>query len=47
MLRFIMAITVLATITGCSGITFHTDIDNDVLSQEIGTYVKKRFAAVL
>ncbi|MEH6480494.1 MULTISPECIES: hypothetical protein [Pseudoalteromonas] len=42
MLRFIMAITVLATITGCSGMTYHTDIDNGVLSQEIGTYVNKR-----
>ena len=42
MLRFIAAITVLATITGCSGMTYHTDIDNGVLSQEIGTYVNKR-----
>ncbi|MBH0026378.1 hypothetical protein I6F53_05220 [Pseudoalteromonas sp. SWN29] len=42
MRSLIMAITVLATITGCSGITYHTDIDNDVLSQEIGTYVNKR-----
>ncbi len=42
MLRFIATITVLATITGCSSMTYHTDIDNGVLSQEIGTYVNKR-----
>ncbi len=42
MLRFITTITVLATITGCSSMTYHTDIDNGVLSQEIGTYVNKR-----
>jgi len=42
MLRFITTVTMLATLTGCSGITYHTDIDNGVLSQEIGTYVNKR-----
>ncbi|MBH0019665.1 hypothetical protein I6F40_04675 [Pseudoalteromonas sp. SWXJ133] len=42
MLRFITTVTMLATLTGCSGMTYHTDIDNGVLSQEIGTYVNKR-----
>ncbi|TMP19593.1 hypothetical protein [Pseudoalteromonas sp. S2893] len=42
MLRVFAAITVLTTLAGCSSVTFHTDIDNDVLSEEIGTYVKKR-----
>jgi len=34
--------SVVFVLTGCSGVTFHTDIDNGVLSQEIGTYVNKR-----
>lgn len=42
MLRFMAIITALATLSGCSNMTFHTDINNDVLSQEIGTYVNKR-----
>lgn len=42
MLRFMAIITALATLSGCSNMNFHTDIDNDVLSQEIGTYVNKR-----
>jgi len=42
MLRVFAAISVLTTLAGCSSMTFHTDIDNDVLSEEIGTYVKKR-----
>ncbi|KPZ57447.1 MULTISPECIES: hypothetical protein [Pseudoalteromonas] len=42
MLRVFAAISVFTALTGCSNVTFHTDIDNDVLSEEIGTYVKKR-----
>ena len=42
MLRVFAVISVLTTLAGCSSVTFHTDIDNDVLSEEIGTYVKKR-----
>ena len=42
MLRVIATISVLTTLAGCSGMTYHTDIDNGVLSQEIGTYVNKR-----
>ncbi|MEI8704360.1 hypothetical protein P4S71_04285 [Pseudoalteromonas sp. B62] len=34
--------SVVFVLTGCSGVTFHTDIDNGVLSQEIGTYINKR-----
>ncbi|KDC49088.1 hypothetical protein [Pseudoalteromonas fuliginea] len=42
MRRFITIMSVVFVLTGCSGVTFHTDIDNGVLSQEIGTYVNKR-----
>ncbi|ALQ07356.1 hypothetical protein WNY97_10530 [Pseudoalteromonas fuliginea] len=42
MRRFITIMSVVFVLTGCSGVTFHTDIDNGVLSQEIGTYINKR-----
>ncbi|MEM5548521.1 hypothetical protein [Pseudoalteromonas fuliginea] len=42
MRRFITIMSVVFVLTGCSGVTFHTDTDNGVLSQEIGTYINKR-----
>ncbi|ATG59001.1 MULTISPECIES: hypothetical protein [Pseudoalteromonas] len=42
MLRIFAVTCVLTALTGCSGVTYHTNINNDVLGDEIGTYVNKR-----
>jgi hypothetical protein len=42
MLRIFAVTCVLTTLTGCSGVTYHSNISNDVLADEIGTYVNKR-----
>jgi hypothetical protein len=42
MLRIFAVTCVLTALAGCSGVTYHTNINNDVLGDEIGTYVNKR-----
>ncbi|ASM50940.1 hypothetical protein PESP_a3071 [Pseudoalteromonas espejiana DSM 9414] len=42
MMRIIATISILTTLAGCSsGVTFHTNIDNDVLSQKVGEHVAR------